>query len=533
MDYKVLYRKYRPQNFDELVGQEPIKKILKNSIINNKIAHAYIFTGPRGTGKTSTAKIFAKTINCLNPKDGISCGECENCLNFTTSPDIIEMDAASNNGVENIRDIIENIGIAPTNSKYKIYIIDEVHMLSNQAWNAFLKTLEEPPSNVIFILATTDIQKVPITVLSRCQRFDFQRIDRKLIFDNLSTICEKENVKFTEDALNEISYLSDGCMRDALSILDQLSKVADEITLDVIKNNYGTATSEDIDTIYTALLHNDIDLLVEKLQFIKETGIDVKIFINKMLDNFIEKAVNMKKRNISNNAFRHIKKVIDSLNNLLGKININSNGYLLLELELIAFINDESNQISNREISQIISREIISDTDLYPKVENLIKNNGKNSIYNICDKFINIRINNSFAGANKDLKVKILEDWKKFVNQIVSENLNEFIPITHHVIPQVASETNILFVTNSESTKIVGNSKLYDIEIKYNTLYNTNYKMIFITKKEWEDVLKEFSANMKNNKQYEYISDEEYVSSEKNTVSLAEDIFGNEKINIE
>ena len=172
MDYKVLYRKYRPADFNHLVGQDSIKKILVNSIINDKIAHAYIFTGPRGTGKTSTAKIFARALNCLNPQNGISCGVCENCKNFNQSPDIIELDAASNNSVDDIRNIVDSVNIAPTNSKYKIYIIDEVHMLSTSAWNAFLKTLEEPPHNVIFILATTEIQKVPITVLSRCQRFD-------------------------------------------------------------------------------------------------------------------------------------------------------------------------------------------------------------------------------------------------------------------------------------------------------------------------------------------------------------------------
>lgn len=308
MDYKVLYRKYRPVNFDELVGQNHVKNILKNSIINDKIAHAYIFTGPRGTGKTSTAKIFARTLNCLDAKDGICCGKCQNCMDFNTSPDIIEMDAASNNSVDDIRNIVENVGIAPSNSKYKIYIIDEVHMLTQSAWNAFLKTLEEPPHNVIFILATTDIQKVPITVLSRCQRFDFQRIDKNLIFNNLKNICDKEEIKYEEDALNEVAYLSDGCMRDALSILDQLSKVSDTVNMDIIKNNYGTVTKDEIDSIYTSILKNEIDSLVSKINEIKETGIDVKILIDKILDNFINKAIDMKKKNISTNAFNQLKK---------------------------------------------------------------------------------------------------------------------------------------------------------------------------------------------------------------------------------
>lgn len=417
MDYKVLYRKYRPTNFDELVGQNHIKNILKNSVINNKIAHAYMFTGPRGTGKTSSAKIFARTLNCLNPKDGLPCGECENCINFNTTPDVIEMDAASNNSVDDIREIVENIGIAPTNSKYKIYIIDEVHMLSTQAWNAFLKTLEEPPSNVIFILATTDIQKVPITVLSRCQRFDFQRIDRDLIKDNLKKICDLESISYDESALMEIAYLSDGCMRDALSILDQLSKVSDHIDINVIKSNYGTVTSEELDLLYSFIIKNDIDGLVSLLHKIKETGIDVKIFIDKVLDNFIDKAVTMKKKNISSTAFNQLKSIINSLNLLLNRFNYNSNGFLLLELELISFINDDDNKLTNREINQIISREII-ELDTKVDVNNLLRTDNSNQIYNICDEFINIRINNSFVNCSKEFKNEFNAVWKKFISDL-------------------------------------------------------------------------------------------------------------------
>ena len=408
MDYKVLYRKYRPMNFDELVGQEHVKKILKNSVINNKIAHAYMFTGPRGTGKTSTAKIFARTLNCLEPKEGLPCGTCENCVNFNTSPDVLEMDAASNNSVDDIREIVDNIGIAPTNSKYKVYIIDEVHMLSNQAWNAFLKTLEEPPSNIVFILATTDIQKVPITVLSRCQRFDFQRIDRNLIFANLKRICELENISYEEEALTEVAFLSDGCLRDALSILDQLSKVSDKVDMEVIKSNFGTVTSAELDVLYTFIIKNDLDGVVSILRSIKETGIDVKIFIDKILDNFIEKAINMKRKNISSSAFNQLKKIIEVLNQLYSKLNYSSNGFLLLELELISFINDEENQISNREINQIISREIIK-VDTEVDVNKMINTNSEHQIYRMNEDFVNVRINNTFVNCNKEYKKSFSE----------------------------------------------------------------------------------------------------------------------------
>lgn len=526
MDYKVLYRKYRPSNFDELVGQDHIKKILKNSIINNKIAHAYMFTGPRGTGKTSTAKIFAKALNCLDAKDGISCGECVNCINFSTSPDIVEMDAASNNSVEDIRNIIESVSIAPTNSKYKIYIIDEVHMLSNSAWNAFLKTLEEPPMNVIFILATTDIQKVPITVLSRCQRFDFSRIDRNLIFDNLTSICDKEGIKYEEDAIKEISYLSDGCMRDALSILDQLSKVSDNVNMEVLKNNYGTVSSEEIDMLYTSVIRNDIDSLVNSFNAIKESGIDIKILIDKMLDNFIEKAVNMKKKNVSNNSFKQIKCMIDSLNELLAKINLNSNGYLLLELELISFINDESNQLSNREVEQIISREIIQ-LDTKIDVNSMIKKE-KQSYYKMCDEFINIRINNTFVDCNKDEKQKALDYWKEFTEFVNLENKIEFKNIFKNSKPQVASENYLILLSSSESNKIVFNSKLFDVESEFNSKFGTKYKMIFISKNDWDKFMKTYD---KNNK-YEIMDESEYINDDGNSLKLAENIFGNENINI-
>ena len=239
MDYKVFYRKYRPKNFNELVDQDNIKDILVNSIKLNRIAHAYIFTGPRGTGKTSTAKIFAKTLNCINNTNGLSCDNCEMCTTYNESADIIEIDAASNNGVEEIRSLRDSVKIAPYNSKYKVYIIDEVHMLSNSAWNAFLKTLEEPPAHVIFILATTEINKIPETVMSRCQRFDFSKISSNKMKEHLSKICKLENIDIDETALEEIDKMSNGCLRDALSYLDKISKYDCKIDVNLLEKNFG------------------------------------------------------------------------------------------------------------------------------------------------------------------------------------------------------------------------------------------------------------------------------------------------------
>ena len=223
MGYTALYRKFRPNTFGEMVGQEHITRTLRNQIMANRVGHAYLFNGGRGTGKTTSAKVLARAINCLNPKDGEPCNECEICKEALAGSltDIVEMDAASNNSVEDIRSIREEVNFLPTKAKYRVYIIDEVHMLSQGAFNALLKTLEEPPEHVKFILATTEPQKLPATILSRCQRFDFKRISNEDIIKRLEIVCKESDIKATTQALNIIASLSEGAMRDALSILER------------------------------------------------------------------------------------------------------------------------------------------------------------------------------------------------------------------------------------------------------------------------------------------------------------------------
>ena len=278
MAYQVLYRTYRPAKFSEVVGQDYIIKTLVNAIRNNKIAHAYLFAGPRGTGKTTIAKLFAKAINCENFKDE-ACDECENCKAYLEGnhPDIIELDAASNNGVDDIREIIEQVPYAPLLGKYKVYIIDEVHMLTTQAFNALLKTLEEPPAHVIFILATTDPQKVIPTVLSRCQRYNFSKINLYEIKKRTIEVLKAENIPYEEKAVEEIARLAEGGMRDALSLLEQcLAYNPDEVKLEDVEHIFGlTSTAEEVE-LYRKVHTNEISEVVRKLREMYGQGMDTK-----------------------------------------------------------------------------------------------------------------------------------------------------------------------------------------------------------------------------------------------------------------
>ena len=282
MAYTALYRKFRPTTFADVVGQEHITKTLRNQIIADRVGHAYLFNGGRGTGKTSSAKILARAINCLNPKDGEPCNECEICrgaLNGSLT-DIVEMDAASNNSVEDIRSIREEVNFLPTKAKYRVYIIDEVHMLSPGAFNALLKTLEEPPEHVKFILATTEPQKLPATILSRCQRFDFKRISNEDIIKRLKVVCNESNIEITDSALNIIAVLSEGAMRDALSILERcIHDGENKIDEDKIKDLVGIPKIAFVNSITEAIIDYDIDKPLKSMDDILNEGKDLNNFL--------------------------------------------------------------------------------------------------------------------------------------------------------------------------------------------------------------------------------------------------------------
>lgn len=286
MSYTTLYREWRPKNFTDVVGQNHITVTLKNQILNNRVAHAYLFSGTRGTGKTSMAKILAKAVNCLNVQQGEPCNECEMCKKISQgiSMDVIEMDTASKRRLEDIKDVIENVKYPPQEGKYKVYIMDEVHMLTQEAVNAFLKTLEEPPLNVIFILATTDPQKLPVTILSRCQKFDFRRIKSSEIFNRLRAIVNEEGIFADDRSLNLISRICDGAMRDALSVLDQaISMGSGKVEYNSVIDMLGLVTNENLFHLTDSIIEKNVELSMKIIDDIVLSGKDIYNFIKEMI----------------------------------------------------------------------------------------------------------------------------------------------------------------------------------------------------------------------------------------------------------
>ncbi|WP_297631997.1 DNA polymerase III subunit gamma/tau [uncultured Clostridium sp.] len=331
MAYTALYREWRPKTFEDVIGQEHITTTLKNQILNDRIAHAYLFCGTRGTGKTSTAKVFAKALNCLNLKDGEPCNECENCkrINEGLLMDVTELDAASNNGVDKIRDIIDDAKYPPQEAKFKIYIMDEVHMLSTGAVNAFLKTLEEPPKNVIFILATTDPQKLPITILSRCQRFDFKRIGNETIVNRLRTIVDAKGVLAEDKSLELIARVSDGAMRDSLSILDQAIAMGNgEVDYNELVSMLGLVTNEYLFQIVAACIERDVEKSMQIIDHIVYAGKDIYLFIKDLITHY---------RNL-----------------LMVKVTNNPEEVLDMALENIALLKNQAERIRVEEIMRCI-----------------------------------------------------------------------------------------------------------------------------------------------------------------------------------
>ena len=443
LEYTALYRKFRPLTFDEMVGQEHIVRTLKNEIINERIGHAYLFNGGRGTGKTSAAKILARAVNCLNPKDGNPCNECEICKAALDGSltDIVEMDAASNNSVEDVRAIRDEVNFLPTVAKYRVYIIDEVHMLSTGAFNALLKTLEEPPAHVKFILATTEPQKLPATILSRCQRFDFKKISDANIEKRLNFVCKESKIDITDEAKKLIAILAEGAMRDALSILERCLQEEGTITDSVVKELVGIPKTESVNKIVKSILEKNTQTALQSIDEIIEEGKDITNFlweIIKYVKDILVYKVNNKLEIYNEEEKAKIKELADStekdrlvsiifeLSNLENDIKWSSQKLIMFQVAIIKLCN-ETAIMQTTGTTPINSKEI---EDLQYKINRLEKEltlmkNTKTVVNNSAQNVENKAVNQPKLEFKPEIKkidtVKLgepVENWPKIVDQI-------------------------------------------------------------------------------------------------------------------
>ena len=366
MAYIALYRKYRPTTFSDMVGQENVTKILKNQIKSGKISHAYIFSGTRGTGKTSSAKIFARAINCLHPIDGEPCNECEVCKSIIdgNTTDVVEMDAASNNSVENIRQIRQEVIYATVDVKYRVYIIDEAHMLTISAFNALLKTLEEPPENVIFILATTEKHKIPVTILSRCLRFDFDRLSEKNISDRLKYICNKENIKYEDAACEYMAKLADGALRDGISILDRCISEMDEVLkLEDVRKIVGAIDEEVLKGIQQDIYDYNIIDCIEKIDQVIIKGKDLRELVSNLNERFLNTLISEK----DNEKKTRTINIIDRLSKLDNDLRNSAKPDIVLKSTIVELCNTNTGNLNTK--SNNADNNIVN--ALNKKIENL------------------------------------------------------------------------------------------------------------------------------------------------------------------
>ena len=460
MGYTALYRKFRPLTFSEIVGQEHITRTLKNQIIANRVGHAYLFNGGRGTGKTSAAKILSRAINCLNPKEGEPCNECEICKGAINGSltDIVEMDAASNNSVEDIRSIREEVNFLPTKAKYRVYIIDEVHMLSTGAFNALLKTLEEPPEHVKFILATTEPQKLPATILSRCQRFDFKRISNDNIIKRLKIVCKESDIEITDEALNTIAVLSEGAMRDALSILERcIQDGENKIDEDKIKDLVGIPKITYINNIVESIFKYDINQALESTEVVLEEGKDITNLLFEMIkyvkDILVYKASN-KLELYSQEELEKIKQISEAVS----KERLINLVYQLSELENDIKWSTQKTILFQAGIIRLCNEnadKTIDVSDRIDKIENYLRNN-KNNISmqtnTIQQPAIRQVVSSTTTQSNNSVQQK--NPIKKNTNQT---NIKKFSNKSEEYWPQIVSDLKqsgkIVLYTNLMNTK--------------------------------------------------------------------------------
>ena len=517
--YLELYRKYRPSSFDDLVGQQEVVEIIKNEILNDRLSHAYLFSGPRGTGKTSSAKIIAKMINCENLSDsGVPCGYCENCKNFNNSSDIIEIDAASNNGVDEIRELRDKANLVPTFGKYKVYIIDEVHMLTTQAFNALLKTLEEPPSHVIFILATTEFYKIPVTVVSRCQKFQFMKFSLQTISDRLRYISDKENIDVSDDILWEIARLADGGLRDAINILDQLSSFKrSQICLDDVYQLSGVVSYQEFFDILKYIYENNLVQIICFLNQLDKSGKNLERFVIDFLD-FVNEALvysttseyltNLEEKKeliaelVALYSLDDFYCLIFILNNL--SINIKNSSFVkvLITVELVKF------SVAHFKNKNLIAVNSKSDSNIKDNDEKLTNKNHLFSRELMTESRKKIRVNNAFCSASKLKKENFLLKWSYLKEKVMSNvSYANISGILNDVEVLVVGDSYVVFLAQYDSLLERLNSKIEDIERVISEIFEKKYFIVFLTVDEWNYEKENYILNLKNGKKYSYMEE--------------------------
>lgn len=542
--YHALYRKYRPMTFDDVVGQDSIVTTLRNSIINKTFSHAYMFFGPRGTGKTTISKIFARSINCEEPIDGCTCGKCPKCLHSFEKEcvDIIEIDAASNNGVDEIRELKNKISLVPAELKYKVYIIDEVHMLSIGAFNALLKTLEEPPEHAIFILATTDPQKVPETIISRCQCFSFKRISENAIVDRMKFITENEDISIEADVLHDIAKFSDGGMRDALGLLDKLSSYTDKkITSDSFAELNGTITKGDLEKFVDNIFSNNIGEILTYIVDINNSGKNLIQVIIQLLDYLQDTLFSYYVNNVElKYPVDKIISLANVINDKLFDIKKSSNPRIYIEMLLIDFCEKNKNfnsvEIISREIipNKELTNNSIKDSQTIVRAENHAKNDtavidtnvkkdndssdkitinkefspsiDKKVILNLND-IMKARVNNIMATADKSILKDVIDKMPIFNDYTFDSEIG--FAACALLDTKVRAASNIGIILSYEYDSIVKQNllNLEKINEVYNKLNKTDYKLAIISDLEWDKAKSDYIKTIKSGGSYSLIEE--------------------------